>query len=85
MTAQARAEKADLTLTYHWDLDGEVVAFVKHLPEKKATSIFDLCPAAIWIEREITDLYEVEWVNRPHEPLLIRAGAAQGVNLREED
>ena len=85
MTAQARAEQTELTLTYHWDLDGEVVSFVTHLAEKKAVSIFDLCPAADWIEREISDLYEVEWVNRPHEPLLIRAGAPQGVNLREED
>jgi Ni,Fe-hydrogenase III component G len=61
------------------------VSFVTHKGEKRAVSIFDLCPAADWIEREISDCYEVEWVNRAHEPLLIRAGAAQGVNLREED
>lgn len=85
MTAQARALQPDVTLTYHWDLDGEVLSFVTHLPDKRATSIFDLCPAADWIEREIHEGYDVEFVNRPHEPLLLRHGAAAGVNLREAD
>jgi len=36
-----------------------------------------------WIEREIHEEYAIEFTGRAYEPLLLRAGDAAGVNLRE--
>jgi NADH:ubiquinone oxidoreductase subunit C len=47
-------------------------------------SIYDLCEAVDWIEREIHEGFAVDFVGREYEPLLLREGDKLGVNLREE-
>jgi len=46
-------------------------------------SIFDLCEASDWIEREIHEEYSLEFTGREYEPLLLRQGDETGVNLRD--
>ena len=46
-------------------------------------SIFDLCEAADWIEREIHEEYSIDFTGRECAPLLLRQGDESGVNLRE--
>ena len=79
------SELADgLRLDYHWDLDGQLLGFRLEARERSVASIFDLCPAADWIEREIHDAYAVEFTGRVLEPLLLRQGDRPGVNLDQE-
>ncbi len=46
-------------------------------------SIYDLCEAADWIEREMHEEYAIDFTGRDYEPLLLREGDKLGVNLRE--
>ncbi len=76
-------------LEYHWDLKGRLLGLpftiAGNAPESpKIDSIFDLCEAADWIEREIHEEYAIDFTGRELEPLLLRQGDACGVNLREE-
>ncbi len=71
-------------LEYHWDLNGRLLGVPFVITGKSIESIFDLCEAADWIEREIHEEYAIEFTGREYEPLLLRAGQAPGVNLREE-
>jgi NADH-quinone oxidoreductase subunit C len=57
---------------YHFVLDHQVynlrvVTHANHLP-----SISPILPAADWIEREIQDLYRVEFTGHPHPERLLR-------------
>lgn len=71
-------------LEYHWDLDGQLLGFEFLTQTKSIDSIFDLTPAVDWIEREIHEEYAIDFAGRPYEPLLLKPGAAIGVNLHEE-
>ncbi len=71
-------------LEYHWDIDGRLLGFAFVLAEKSIESIYDLCEAADWIEREIHEEFTIEFTGREYEPLLLRRGDTMGVNLREE-
>jgi NADH:ubiquinone oxidoreductase subunit C len=73
-----------LRLEYHWDIDGELLGFRFTLVENSIESIYDLCEAVDWIERETHEGFAVNFVGREYEPLLLRQGDACGVNLREE-
>jgi NADH:ubiquinone oxidoreductase subunit C len=55
------------------------------LMDYQMDSIYDLCEAADWIEREIHEYYAVDFVGRDYEPLMLREGDKAGVNLREEE
>ena len=70
-------------LEYLWDLDGVLVGFPIHIAGSTVESIFDLCPAVDWIEREIHEGFAIDFSGRDYEPLLLRAGDKPGVNLRE--
>lgn len=70
-------------LEYLWDLDGQVFGFPFFATSKRIASIYDLCEAADWIEREIHDEYAIDFTGRACEPLLLREGDRPGVNLRE--
>jgi NADH:ubiquinone oxidoreductase subunit C len=75
-------------LEYHWDLEGRLLGLpftiAGNAPEgAKIDSIFDLCEAADWIEREIHEEYSIDFTGRELEPLLLRQGDETGVNLRE--
>lgn len=85
ITAQELPESAGLRMDYHWDLDGRLLTFVTAPHENRIDSIFDLCEAADWIEREIHEYYKTDFTGREYEPLLLRAGDDCGVNLRKED
>jgi hypothetical protein len=71
-------------LEYHWDLDGQLLGFPFLLAGNSIESIYDICEAADWIEREIHEEYALDFTGREFEPLLMRAGDTPGVNLREE-
>jgi hypothetical protein len=70
-------------LDYLWDLDGRLLGFFFHLETNSIESIFDICEATDWIEREIHEGFAVDFVGREYEPLLLREGNKLGVNLRE--
>jgi NADH:ubiquinone oxidoreductase subunit C len=70
-------------LEYHWDLDGQLLGFPFTVTGNTIESIYDLCEAADWIEREIHEEYTIQFQGREYEPLLLRAGDNPGVNLRE--
>ena len=71
-------------LEYHWDLKGQLLGLPFTIAGNAMDSIFDLCEAADWIEREIHEEYSIDFAGREYEPLLLRKGDAPGVNLREE-
>jgi NADH:ubiquinone oxidoreductase subunit C len=71
-------------LEYHWDLDGQMLGFPYRLSGNSIESIYDLCEAADWIEREVHEGFAVDFLGRDYEPLLLRPGDKLGVNLREE-
>jgi len=75
-------------LEYHWDLEGRLIGFPfviagDTLESAKFESIYDLCEAADWIEREVHEGFAIDFTGREYEPLLLRAGGKLGVNLRE--
>jgi NADH:ubiquinone oxidoreductase subunit C len=71
-------------LEYHWDLDGRLLGFRFPLTGSSTESIYDMCEAADWIEREVHEGFGIEFTGREYEPLLLREGDKPGVNLREE-
>ena len=70
-------------LEYHWDLDGQLLGFPFVLAGNSIESIYDLCEAVDWIEREIHEGFAMDFMGREYEPLLLRQGDKLGVNLRE--
>ena len=71
-------------LEYHWDLEGRLLGFpFHHRRQQPIESIYDLCEAADWIEREVHEGFAIDFTGREYEPLLLRAGDKPGVNLRE--
>jgi hypothetical protein len=72
-----------IRLEYHWDLDGQLLGFAFLTPNGRIESIYDICEAADWIEREIHEGFAVDFTGREYEPLLLREGDKLGVNLRE--
>ena len=85
ITAYQLPGKEGLRLEYHWDLDGQILGFPFVLSGNSIESIYDLCEAVDWIEREIHEGFAVDFTGREYEPLLLRQGDKPGVNLREED
>ncbi|HEY1987665.1 MAG TPA: NADH-quinone oxidoreductase subunit C [Terracidiphilus sp.] len=83
VTAYQLPKEEGLRLEYHWDIDGRLLGFVFTLASKSIESIYDLCEAADWIEREIHEGFAVDFTGRVYEPLLLRSGDMMGVNLRE--
>jgi NADH:ubiquinone oxidoreductase subunit C len=83
ITAYQLPKEEGFRLEYHWDLDGQLLGFPFVLAGNSIESIFDLCEAADWIEREIHEEYSLEFTGRDYEPLLLRQGDETGVNLRD--
>src|ERR1039458_5969329 len=61
-----------IRLEYHWDLEGRLLGFPFPVSYKQIESIYDLCEAADWIEREIHEYYTVDFLGREYEPLFLR-------------
>jgi hypothetical protein len=83
ITAYQLPKEEGLRLEYHWDLDGQLLGFPFQLAGNSIESIYDLCEAVDWIEREIHEGFAVDFLGRKYEPLLLREGDTPGVNLRE--
>ena len=73
-----------LRLEYHWDVEGRLLGFLFSLSGNTIESIYDICEAADWIEREVHEQFAVDFTGRDYEPLLLRPGNKAGVYLREE-
>ncbi|HTW78600.1 MAG TPA: NADH-quinone oxidoreductase subunit C [Terracidiphilus sp.] len=70
-------------LEYHWDLEGRLLGFAFNIAGNTIASIYDLCEAADWIEREVHEGFGIDFTGREYEPLLLREGDTPGVNLRD--
>lgn len=73
-----------MRLDYHWDLEGRLLGFAFPLAANSIESIYQICEAADWIEREVHEQFAVDFTGREYEPLLLRHGNKVGVYLREE-
>jgi len=69
---------------YHWDLMGRLLGFTFAVAGNTIESIYDLCEAADWIEREVHEEYRIDFTGREYQPLLLREGGVCGVNLQKE-
>lgn len=86
ITASQPVEEAGVVrLDYHWDLRGTVVTFTFFTRDKAIDSIYDLCEAVNWIEREVHEYFAIDFIGRVCEPLFLREGQPGGVLLREEE
>ena len=61
-------------LEYHWDIEGQPARISVPAPGNSIESIYDICEAVDWIEREIHEEYAIEFTGREYEPLLLREG-----------
>ncbi len=59
-------------VTYHFCLDQQEYNFKVTTQGNRLPSISNILPAADWIEREIQDLYKVEFTGHPHPERLLR-------------
>ncbi len=83
ITAYELPASQGFRLEYHWDLEGQLLGVAFQIAGDTIESIYDLCEAADWIEREVHEGFAVVFTGRDYEPLLLRKGDAPGVNLRE--
>jgi NADH-quinone oxidoreductase subunit C len=71
MTAAALPGE-ETEVIYHYYLDHQVYNFKTITKQNSLPSISAILPAADWIEREIQDLYRVQFTGHPHPERLIR-------------
>ena len=83
ITAYELPGKEGFRLEYHWDLEGRLLGFPFQIAVNSIESIWDLCEAADWIEREVHEGFVIDFTGRAYEPLMLRPGDKPGVNLRE--
>ena len=83
ITASELPGENRFNLEYLWDHKGELLGFRFEISDNSFESIFDLCEAADWIEREVHEGFAIDFKGREYEPLLLRPGDKPGVNLRE--
>jgi NADH:ubiquinone oxidoreductase subunit C len=83
ITASELPGENRFNLEYLWDHKGELFGFRFEISDNSFESIFDLCEAADWIEREVHEGFAIDFKGREYEPLLLRPGDKPGVNLRE--
>ncbi len=82
ITAYQLPKDEGFRLEYHWDLDGRLLGFAFTLTGNSIESIYDLCEAVDWIEREIHEGFAIDFIGREYEPLLLKPGDKIGVNMR---
>lgn len=83
ITAYQLPKDEGFRLEYHWDIAGRLLGFGFNLAGNSVESIYDLCEAVDWIEREIHEGFAIDFIGREYEPLLLRQGDTPGVNMRE--
>lgn len=84
ITAYELSKDAGFRLEYHWDANGHLLGFPFQITGNSIDSIYDICEAANWIEREIHEEYAIDFNGRAYQPLLLREGQTPGVNLQKE-
>jgi NADH:ubiquinone oxidoreductase subunit C len=84
ITATELSGEPRFSLEYLWDHAAQLLGFRFDISGNSFESIFDLCEAADWIEREIHEGFDLDFLGREYEPLLLRSGDKPGVNLHEE-
>ena len=84
ITAYQLPKEEGIRLEYHWDTEGQLLGFPFLLAGNSIESIYDLCEAVDWIEREVHEGFAVDFIGREYEPLLLREGDKLGMNMREE-
>ena len=62
----------ETSVIYHYCLDKKAYNFKVFTHNNTIQSISNILPAAEWIEREIQDLYKVQFTNHPHPERLLR-------------
>lgn len=85
ITATQLPRDEGFCLEYIWDLEGRLFGFAFYLSGNTMQSIYEICEAADWIEREIHEQYGIQFDGRAYEPLLLRNSDKPGVNLREHE
>lgn len=85
ITANQLPREEGFCLEYLWDFEGQIYGFAFYLSGNQMQSIYDICEAADWIEREIHEQYAIDFTGRVYEPLLLRNDDKPGVNLREHE
>ncbi len=83
ITATELPRDQGFCLEYLWDLNGQLLGFAFYPTGKTMPSIYDICEAADWIEREIHEEFTIDFTGRVYEPLLLRESDRLGVNLQE--
>jgi NADH:ubiquinone oxidoreductase subunit C len=83
ITAYELPKNEGFRLEYHWDAAGRLLGFTFNLAGNEIESIYDLCEAVDWIEREVHEGFGIVFIGRAYEPLLLRENDAAGVNMRE--
>jgi hypothetical protein len=83
ITAYQLPKDESFRLEYHWDLSGRLLGVGFNPDGDSIESIYDLCEAVDWIEREVHEGFGIHFIGREYEPLQLRHRAAIGVNLRE--
>ena len=83
ITATELPQNQGICFEYLWDFEGHLLGFAFYPSGKTMPSIYDICEAADWIEREIHEEFAVDFTGRVYEPLLLREGDLPGVNLHE--
>ena len=83
ITATELPHNEGFCLEYLWDFEGQLFGFAFYPSGSSMPSIYDICEAADWIEREVHEEFAIDFSGRAYEPLLLRAGDRPGVNLQE--
>ncbi len=73
----------ETAVIYHFYLNGQACNLKVATKENKIPSISNILPAAEWIEREIMDLYKVEFIGHPHPDRLLRPLQLEAGLMRE--
>lgn len=80
------AADGSLRVIYHWDVGRYLLNLETTAKNRRIPTIADLLPAADWIEREVRDYYDIEFVGRDTTvPLMLREGDAPGLFNRTSD
>jgi NADH-quinone oxidoreductase subunit C len=80
ITAIPRSVKGETTLIYHFILESTIVSFKTQTRNGAIASLAGRLRAASWAEREIRDLFAVEFPGHPNPlPLLKPSGFANGM------
>ena len=85
ITAQPTSGK-ECRMEYHWDMEGQLLTFVTQTRGGSIASIYALCPASDWAEREVHDYFAVDFLGRKNiPPLMLRPEDRPGIFLRNGD